>query len=175
MNLQLEELSRIASQIESGTDPYQVPQEMLEEPPEKAPINKSLYARIGGMSVGEKIKLALLGNREARTLLVRDTNRLIARFVLRNPRLTEDEILAIARNRNIDSEILREIGEHKLWPRNYQIRLALVNNPKTPLAIALHFVSMLHERDLRFLAKSKNVSATIVSQARRILAQRGKM
>lgn len=175
MNVKPEELARIAGEIESGTDPYQVPQELLEEPPDKAPVNKSLYARIAGMSVGEKIKLALLGNREARALLVRDTNRLIARFVLRNPRLTEDEVLMIARNRNIDSEILREIGEHKQWPRNYQIRLALVNNPKTPLATALHFVSLLHERDLRFLAKSKNVSSTIVSQARRILAQRGKM
>ncbi len=175
MNPSPEEIARIASEIERGTDPYQVPAEMLEEPTEKQPVNKSLYARIGSMSVGEKIKLALLGNGEARALLVRDTNRMIARFVLRNPRLTEEEVLMIARNRNIDSEILREIAEHKLWPRNYQIRHALVTNPKTPLASALHFVGMLHERDLRFLAKSKNVSATIVSHARRILAQRGKM
>jgi hypothetical protein len=175
MNPSADDIARIASEIESGSDPYEVPAELLEETAPKRTTNQSLYARIASMGVGEKIKLALLGNRGARALLIRDTNRMIARFVLRNPRLTEEEVLMFARNRNIDSEILREIGEHKLWPRNYQIRHALVTNPKTPLAIALHFVGMLHERDLRFLAKSKNVSATIVSQARRILAQRGKM
>jgi len=170
-----EEILRIAEEIQRGGDPYEVPAELLEEPREERPANKSLYARIATMKVAEKIKLALLGNREARALLVRDSNRMIARFVLRNPRLTEEEVLGFARNRNLDSEVLRDIGEHKTWPRNYQIRHALVTNPKTPLAIALQFVSSLHERDLRFLAKSKNVSATIVTQARRILVQRGKM
>jgi len=47
-----------------------------------------------------------------------------------------------------------------------------VSNPKTPLATALHFVNTLQERDIRFLAKSKNVSATVVAQARRWLMQR---
>ena len=68
----------------------------------------------------------------------------------------------MAKNRNIDAELLRKIGDHKQWPRNYQVRLALVTNPKTPLATAMHFVSSLHERDIRLLAKSKNVSATVV-------------
>jgi hypothetical protein len=175
MSETLEELQGIADEIEGGRDPYQVPGEMLIEPEKNAPVNKSLYAKIGAMTVGEKLKLALRGNRDARAILIRETNRLIARFVLKNPRISDDEIAMIARNRNIDSEILRDIGVHKLWPRNYQVRHGLVTNPKTPLAIAIHFVSLLNERDLRFLAKSKNVSATVVSQARRLLAQKGKI
>jgi hypothetical protein len=107
-------------------------------------------------------------------ILIRDTNRLIQRFVLQNPRLTDDEVISIARNRNLDVDLLRKIAEHKQWPRNYQVRHALVTNPKTPLASALHFVGTLMDRDLRLLAKSKNVSATIVAQARRLVMQRKK-
>ena len=167
-----EELEAIAETIEQGTDPYVVPEEMLVEPEDDKPINKSLYAQILNMTVGERLKLALKGNRDARMILVRDPNRLIQRFVLQNPRITEDEVLGVARNRNAEAEVLRKIGDHKAWARNYLVRLALVTNPKTPLATALRFVTGLSERDIRFLAKSKNVSATIVSQARRILFQK---
>jgi len=166
------ELEAIAESIERGDDPYVVPEELLEEPEAGKPVNKSLYNQILHMTVGERLKLALKGNRDARMILVRDPNRLIQRFVLQNPRITDDEIVMLARNRNLDMELLRKIGDHKYWPRNYQVKLALVSNPKTPLATALHFVNTLQERDIRFLAKSKNVSATVVAQARRWLMQR---
>ena len=168
----LPELEVIAETIVRGEDAIAVPGEMLVEPERLAPVNKSLYAQIVTMKVGERLKLALKGNRDARSLLLKDSNRLIQRFVLKNPRLTEDEILMVARNRNVDSDLLREIGEHKTWLRNYPIRLGLVTNPKTPLTIALHLVIQLQERDLRFLAKSKNVPQAVVAQARRLLLQR---
>jgi len=166
------ELEAIAASIERGDDPYTVPEEMLVEPEPGKPVNKSLYSQILGMPVGERIKLALKGNRDARMILIRDPNRIVQRFVLQDPRLTDDEVVMMARNRNIDVDLLRIIGEHKQWPRNYQVRLGLVNNPKTPLAISLHLVSSLNERDIRFLAKSKNVPATVATQARRLLLQR---
>ncbi|MFI5366341.1 MAG: hypothetical protein ACHQ4J_12030 [Candidatus Binatia bacterium] len=174
MSDEAQELEAIAAEVEHGTDPYVVPEEMLVEPEEGKPVNKSLYAQILNMKIGERIKLALKGNRDARAILIRDPNRLIQRFVMQNPRITDDEILTMARNRNLDAELLRRIGEHKSWSRNYQVKLALVTNPKTPLATAMHYVNALMERDIRFLAKSKNVSATVVSQARRILIQREK-
>jgi len=166
------DVEAIAASIERGDDPYTVPEEMLVEPEPEEPVNKSLYNQIVHMKVGERVKLALKGNRDARMILIRDPNRLIQRFVLQNPRITDDEVLVMARNRNLDAELLRLIGDHKHWPRNYQIKLALVTNPKSPLAIALRFVSSLMERDIRFLAKSKNISSTIATQARRLIMQR---
>src|SRR5262249_46906532 len=129
--------------------------------------------RIGMMSVAERIKLALHGNREARMLLLRDPNRLIRRFVLQNPRLGDDEIIALCKNRNADDELLRVIAEAREWTKNYQVRHALVTNPKTPLTIALRLIGSLQDRDVRTLAKSKNVSATIATQAKRIVLQKG--
>jgi hypothetical protein len=167
-----EDLEAIAARVERGDDPYPVPEELLVEPENGAPVNKSLFAQILLMRVGERVKLALRGNRDARMILIRDPNRLIQRFVLRNPRISDEEVISVARNRNADTDLLRIIGDHKQWSRSYQVRLGLVTNPKTPLAIALHFVNGLTERDLRFLAKSKNVSATVVAQVRRLLMQR---
>ena len=166
------ELDAIAETIERGDDPYVVPEELIEEPEAGKPVDQSLYNQILHMTVGERLKLALKGNRDARMILIRDPNRLIQRFILQNPRITDDEIIMLARNRNLDTELLRKIGDHKYWTRNYQVKVALVSNPKTPLATALHFVNTLQERDIRFLAKSKNVSATVVAQARRWLMQR---
>src|SRR5262245_6888189 len=104
------ELEAIAETIKRGEDPYVVPDELLVEPEERKPLNPSLYSQILRMKVGEKLKLALKGNKEARTILVRDANRLIQRFVLQNPRISDDEVLAIAKNRSIDQDMLRKIG-----------------------------------------------------------------
>jgi len=161
----------IARAVEAGTDDIVVPAEMLVEEPEAAtpPLARSLYAQIINMGIGEKIKLALRGNRDARAILIRDAQKLIRRFVLQNPRVTDTEVVAVARNRSADEELLRMIAERREWMRNYQIRLALATNPKTPLVLALKQLTTLTDGDLRLLTKSKNVSATVASQARRIL------
>ena len=161
----------IARAVEAGTDDIVVPAEMLVEEPEAAtpPLARSLYAQIINMGIGEKIKLALRGNRDARAILIRDAQKLIRRFVLQNPRVTDTEVIAVARNRSADEELLRIIFERREWMRNYQIRLALATNPKTPLVLALKQLTTLTDGDLRLLTKSKNVSATVASQARRIL------
>jgi hypothetical protein len=173
MSTETEEIEAIVESVERGDDPYVVPEELLVEPdPPPVMINKSLWVQIMAMTMGQRIKLALKGNRDARMILIRDPTRLIQRFVLQNPRITDDEVIMVAKNRSQDAEILRRIGAHKSWPRNYQVRLALITNPKTPIGTAIHFLSTLMERDIRFLAKSKNVSATIVSQARRMLLLR---
>lgn len=162
----------IAAQVLAGTDAIAVPEELLEEtpPPERA---ESLMQRVRGMSVSERIKLALRGGKEVRSLLMRDPNRLIRRFVLQNPRMSNDEIIALAKNRTADDELLRIVAESRAWTKNYQVRLALVTNPKTPLVLALRFLASLYERDIRQLAKSKNVSATVAHQAQRIVIQKG--
>jgi hypothetical protein len=162
----------IAEAVRTGTDAIAVPQELVDEATAAAPVPKSLLLQIQGMSVAERIKLALRGNREARMLLMRDTNRLIRRFVLQNPRIGDEEIIAVAKNRSVDDELLRMIGDQREWTKNYQVRHALVTNPKTPLAIALRLIGSLNDRDVRQLAKSKNVSATIANQAKRIVLQK---
>jgi len=126
------------------------------------------------MTIAEKIKLALRGNKDARSILIRDTNKLIRRLVLLNPRMSDGEVVAVARNRSADEELLRLITEKREWIRNYQVRLALATNPKTPLVLALKQLGSLGERDLRQIAKSRNVSQTVAAQARRLIMASGR-
>lgn len=165
----MQDEAAIAAAVEAGTDDIVVPSGLVDEPEDAAAVEKSLLQRLQEMTVSEKIKLALRGNRETRMLLLRDSNRMIRRFVLQNPRLADDEIIAISKNRSADEELLRLISENRDWTKNYQVKLSLTTNPKTPLVLALRFVSGLNDRDIRSLAKSKNVSQTVAAAAKRIV------
>lgn len=167
------DIEHLAEEIQSGRDAIAVPADLLEErPPEKKP-SLNLAAQIQAMGVGQKIKLALKGNRDARMILIRDSSRIVQRFVLNNPRISDEEIVALAKNRSIDRELLDQICRRKEWLANYQVKLALATNPKTPLAVAVRLVPTLLPRDLRALAKSKNVPSAVNGMAKRLVIERG--
>lgn len=130
---------------------------------------QSKYQMAQSMGIGEKIKMALTGDKEWRGLLIKDSNKLVSGAAIKNPRMTESEVLAVAKSTVQNEEIMRVICANKEWIKNPQIRRALVVNHKTPLPAALRFVGTLSEKELSILAKSKNVSSVIASQARRIL------
>ena len=164
-----EDEAEIAASVAAGTDAITVPGELVHDPPPGATVERSFLQTVQEMTVAERIKLALRGNREVRMLLIRDPNRLIRRFVLQNPRVADDEIIAIAKNRSADDELLRIIADSREWTKNYQVRISLVSNPKTPLTLSMRHLHSLNDRDVRALAKSKNVSATVANAAKRIV------
>jgi hypothetical protein len=164
-----EDEDEIAASVAAGTDAIAVPGALVEDPPPGAAVERSFIQSIGDMTVAERIKLALRGNREVRMFLIRDPNRMIRRFVLQNPRVGDEEIIAIAKNRSADDELLRLIGDSREWTKNYQVRISLVSNPKTPLTLSMRHLNSLNDRDMRALAKSKNVSATVANAAKRII------
>jgi hypothetical protein len=167
-----EEATAIAKQVVAGTDAIAVPSDLIDEPTLDRRIpEEALWKRIGMMTVAEKVKLALKGNKDARAILLRDANRSIPRCVLQNPRITEDEILVLSKDRNTDQEILRIIAESREWTKSYAVRCALVENARTPAVIALKLLVTLAEREISRLAKSKNVPNVIATQARRMTIQ----
>jgi len=169
-----QEVEAIAAAITESRDDIAVPSELLEDQGgggEEA-VAGTLLARVRAMGVGERLKLAMRGHKEVRTLLLRDPNRLVVRFVLSNPKITEEEIVAIANNRAVDEELLRIIAGNREWMRQRQVRLGVVTNPKTPAALALRFLPAVEERDIRRLAKSKSVPEVVVGAARRFIASR---
>lgn len=150
-------------------------EEELEE--EKEPEEeefRSKYQMAQTMMVGEKIKMALTGDKEWRSILVKDSNKLVNSAVVKNPRITDPEILAISKSAIQNEEILRIICHNKEWVKHYEIRKALVLNNKTPLPVALRFMGFLTEKDLAGMAKSKNISSILANQARRALSNKKK-
>lgn len=133
----------------------------------------SLYHVVQGMNVLQKVKLARTGSKEARAILVRDPNKIVAGAAVRSPRLREDEVLAFAKSRNVCDEVLRALADNRDWTRSYPVKLALVSNPKCPQPKAMQFLNHLQERDLRQVARSKDVPAATAAHARRLLDRRG--
>jgi hypothetical protein len=168
----LEDLDEIALAIIEGRDDYELPSDLLDDGVVPDGPKQNLQARIALMKVGERLKLALKGGRDARTILIRDPSRLVQRFVLQNPRISDEEVVAVAKNRTSDRELLEIISKKKEWLNNYQVRLSLVTNPKTPTTIAVRYVNTLLVRDLRLLAKSKNVPVAVNGAAKRIVIER---
>jgi hypothetical protein len=136
------------------------------ETPEEQQKRLTISQRIAKMSVSEKIKLATLGNKEARTLLLRDTNKLVCLAAVTSPRITDGEVMTLANSRTVNAEVLRHIYGDREYLKIYAIKMALVKNPKVPLPTALKFLVTLQEKDIKEIARDRNVPQTIQAQAK---------
>jgi hypothetical protein len=147
---------------------------------EEAPINEedeeflSKYKTAQLMGIGEKIKMALSGDKEWRSILVKDANKLVSGSVIKNPRITEGEILTLIKAGIQNDEIMRLICANKEWIKSYKIRKALVENNRTPVQNAMRYLGTMGEKDLAYLAKSKNISSVISTMAKRLLLNKKK-
>jgi hypothetical protein len=132
----------------------------------------SIINRIMKMGMKDRSRLAMKGDREARNILIRDPNRIVATAVVNNPRITEQEIEKIAAMRSVTEDILRQIATSRQWSRSYAIVHNLARNPRTPIANCMNILSRLQLRDLAALSKNRNVSDAIRRQALRLSQQR---
>jgi hypothetical protein len=144
--------------------------EVDEEGEEKVkPKVVPLYARMAEMTVSQKVRCATLGSAAERLLCVRDSNRLVAAAAAKSPLLKEPEAVAISASRVVSEDVLRILAMNKDFTRNYQIKLNLVANPRTPFSFSSRLVPMLRESELKMLSKSKNVSGAIATAVRQQL------
>ncbi|OGP81218.1 MAG: hypothetical protein A2Y95_01225 [Deltaproteobacteria bacterium RBG_13_65_10] len=145
----------------------------VEQAPNEAKVDEhNLLKLVTSLTVFQKVKLARVGNKEARGLLLRDRNKIVATAVIRSPKITENEIVSCAKSRNVNDDVIRVIASNREWTRDYQVQLALVGNPKTPLFRALKLINYLQEKDLRGLAKSKDIPRQVSIAAHRLLAKK---
>lgn len=135
---------------------------------------QNIYRMILQMNAGQKLKLALSGNKSARALLIKDSNKVISMSVLKNPRITEEEVQKVALTKGTNDDMLRHIARNSEWVKSYGIRVGILTNPKTPLTVSLKLLDSVYEKDLQAIAKSKNVPNTLASAARRKLDAKGK-
>lgn len=139
-----------------------------EVPPERI----SLIRRLMFMTVKDRVKFALKGDREARGILIRDSNKVVATAVIHNPRISEKEIENVANMRTVSEEVLRLIGMNRAWARSYAIIHNLVRNPRTPFATAVHILPRIQMKDLNALSENRNVSENVRRQAYRLVQTR---
>lgn len=162
------------------TDVDDLESEPDEESGEEIPVDDeeeeflSKYKMAQLMGIGEKIKMALSGDKEWRAILVKDANKLVSCSVIKNPRITEGEILTLIKAGIQNDEIMRLICANKEWIKSYKIRKALVENSRTPVQNAMRYLGTMSEKDLASFAKSKNISSVVSTMAKRLLLNKKK-
>jgi hypothetical protein len=128
---------------------------------------ESVVQRLNNMGFSERLKAAVKGSREVRSILIRDPNKMIAASVLASPKLTESEVEAISRMTNVSEDVLRTIGMNRAWIKNYTVVLGLAKNPKTPVGMSMNFLSRLNAKDLTLLSTDRNVPEALRVAARK--------
>jgi hypothetical protein len=129
-----------------------------EEGPQK---HVTVLQRTQRMTVVEKVKTALTGSQEERMVLIRDSNKVVARAVIQSPKLSDHEIEMIAAMKDVGEEVLRLIAANRKFRKTYVVIRALVNNPRTPLDVGLQLVPHINDRDLKWLVVNRDVSEII--------------
>lgn len=132
------------------------------------PERVSLIRRIMFMNTKDRMKLAMKGDREARSILIRDSNKVVCSAVVKNPRITEQEVENVAAMRTVAEEVLRLIALNRAWARSYSIIHNLARNPRTPVPTVVNILPRIRTKDLQQLSQNRNVSEGVRRQAYRL-------
>jgi len=146
--------------------------EALPEAEVEVQESKAAKVPIGKMSIPMKIRLATLGNAFARAQLIRDPMRTVAMAAIKSPGVTDGEAAKYASNQGLSDDVIHYIAERREWTKLYNVKLSLVQNPKTPMGASVRFMSHLREKDLRTVSRSKGVPTAVAAQARKLLSAR---
>jgi regulator of extracellular matrix RemA (YlzA/DUF370 family) len=173
--LPAERLEELASETEAEIS-ANVQRVIQSEQLERGEVNAervSLIRRIMFMNTKDRMKLAMKGDREARSILIRDSNKVVCSAVVKNPRVTEQEVENIASMRTVADEVLRLIALNRSWARSYPIIHNLARNPRTPVPTVMNLLPRIRTKDLTQLTQNRNVSEAVRRQAYRLQQTRG--
>jgi hypothetical protein len=132
----------------------------------------SVLQKIAKLDIRGRITLAMRGTKEDRSILIRDSTKLVALAVLDSPKISDGEVEKFALQKNVLEAVLRAIPMKRKFAKNYNIMRNLVQNPRTPLDLSLGLIKNLLVHDLKNLSGNKEVSDTIRKTALRMFKQK---
>ncbi|MFZ0285496.1 MAG: hypothetical protein WAL32_09715 [Terriglobales bacterium] len=132
----------------------------------------SALQKISKLDIKGRIQLAMKGNKEERSLLVRDGTKIVALAVLESPKVTDGEVERFAGQKNVLESVLRAIPMKRKFIKQYPIVRALTSNPRTPIDVSLGLIKHLLVQDLRHLSGNKEVSDTVRKLALKMFKQK---
>ena len=133
----------------------------MREAQAKANERVSTLQKIARLSVGDRVQLAMKGNKEERFILIRDGSKVVSSAVLQSPKLSDAEVETFAAMKNVQESVLRDIARTRKFMKNYAVIRCLVNNPRCPLDLSLNLMNHLLVGDLKGLSMNKNVPDTL--------------
>jgi hypothetical protein len=155
----------IALMIEG--DPEEILKKLLERGAAEED-KKNQWDRIRGQSQMEKILQAVKADRADRAVLIMDSDPRVLMSLLRNPRLTVDEVVRLAKASTLTYHIAEVIMKTGQWMASVDVRVALVHNSKTPQPFALRILPTLPENEIRAIARAGTNMALKQAAAKRL-------
>jgi hypothetical protein len=140
--------------------------------PPGLPKRENALQKISHLDVKGRIQLALKGNKEERSLLIRDGTKVVALAVLEAPKLSDGEVEKFASQKNVLESVLRQIPLKRRFMKNYKVVRNLVSNPRTPLDLGLGLMKHLLIADLKNISGNKEVSETVRKLAMKMYKQK---
>jgi hypothetical protein len=137
-----------------------------------APVRLNTMQKINGLDVKGRIQLALKGNKEERSILIRDGTKLVALAVLEAPKISDGEVEKFALQKNVLEAVLRQIPMKRRFMKNYIVVRNLVANPRTPLDLGLGLMKHLLTQDLKNISANKEISETVRKLALKMYKQK---
>ena len=149
------------------------PEEILARlaPKEEKSPQQSPWDRLRGLSQTEKILQAVKADRSERAILAQDNDPRVLLSLLRNPRLTVDEVVRVAKSSFLTFQVADVIVKAQQWMGSVDVRVALIRNPKTPPAFAMRILPTLPEAEVRAVARA-GTSMALKTAALRLLQTR---
>ncbi|HEU4889168.1 MAG TPA: hypothetical protein VFV49_14880 [Thermoanaerobaculia bacterium] len=161
-----EQLARLLAKSEPPSEPDAGAEAGAEEDtPER---RQNTWDRMRGLSQMEKLLLAIKAERSERALLLQDNDPRVLLSLLRNPRLTVDEVARIAKSPFLTFQVADVIVKTTQWMSSLDVRLALIRNPKTPPAFALQILPSLPDAEVRSIARAGTSMALKTAALRRL-------
>lgn len=140
--------------------------------PLASPVKVSTLVRLSRMNVADRVKQGFLGNKEERSILIRDSAKVVQNAVLASPKLSEGEVETFAAAKNVSENVLREIARNRRFLKMYSVVRNLTNNPRCPLDLSLTLVKNLLVMDLKHLQTNKNVPDTLRKVANKLFKEK---
>jgi hypothetical protein len=125
----------------------------------------SLWEQLRRMTPPQRMLLAPKADRFARALLVQDSDPQVLFALLKNPRLSLDEVLRVAKSSFLSFQAAELILKTNPWFANLDVRVALIRNPKLPTPFALRILPTLPDNEVRAIAKGAATSMPLKQAA----------
>lgn len=113
----------------------------------------------------QKIILATKADRTERAILIQDNDPQVLSSLLKNPRITIDEVVRVAKSAFLSYQTAEVIMKTGQFMASIDVRVALIHNPKTPPQFALRILPTLPESEVRTIARGAATSMALKQAA----------
>ena len=127
---------------------------------------------LANLPVKTQLKLAIQGDHGYALEAVQSSNKVIAGLAIRNPQIREADVVKITKAKSTNEEVIRYICTNGDWTKSYQIKVNLLQHPKTPQSLVARWLPLMRDTELRGMAKSKQIPQNVAQLAKKVLASR---